>query len=101
MDTPDAMRTRILDKAAENADFRARLMTDPKGAITQELGIQIPDSLSVEIHEESHGEAHLVLPPNSRLSESDMAAVAGGTWTAGKEGWSGSETAPGEPWQRW
>ena len=80
MKTPDAMRTRILSKAAEDADFRARLVSDPKEAIGQELGISMPESLSVEIHEESSGTAHLVLPPDSKLSEGDLQAVAGGRW---------------------
>ena len=38
----------------------------------------MPESLSVEIHEESSGTAHLVLPPDSKLSRNDLRAVAGG-----------------------
>ena len=78
METPKEMRAKIVGKATEDADFRVRLLSDPKGALGQELGVTIPASLSVEVHEESGTTAHLVLPPDSRLSESDLQAVAGG-----------------------
>ena len=41
---------KILDKASEDADFRARLLSDPKGAIGQELGVSIPESMSIDEH---------------------------------------------------
>ena len=78
METAKEMQARIVGKAAEDSDFRARLLSDPKGAIEQELGVTIPASLSVEVHEESDAAAHLVLPPDSNLSEGDLQAVGGG-----------------------
>ena len=78
METAKEMQAKIVGKAAGDSDFRARLLSDPKGAIEQELGVTIPASLSVEVHEESGAAAHLVLPPASKLSESDLQAVAGG-----------------------
>ena len=78
METPSEIRAKIVGKAAEDADFRARLLSDPKAAIEQELGVAIPASLSVEVHEEGDATAHLVLPPDSRLSDGDLQAVAGG-----------------------
>ena len=78
METPNEMRAKIVGKATEDADFRARLLSDPKGAIGQELGVTIPASLSVEVHEESGATAHLVLPPDSKLSEGNLQAVVGG-----------------------
>ena len=80
METPNEMRTKIVDKAAGDAEFRARLLGDPKGALERELGVAIPASLSIEVHEESAATTHLVLPPSSKLSESDLHAVAGGRW---------------------
>ena len=81
MDTPSEMRAKIVGKASEDSDFRARLLSDPKGTIEQELGIAIPASLSIEVHEEGDTTAHLLLPPDSRLNESDLQAVAGGDTT--------------------
>ena len=78
METPNEMRMKIVGKATEDEDFRARLLSDPRGALEQELGVAIPASLSVEVHEESSTAAHLVLPPDSKLSEGDLQAVSGG-----------------------
>ena len=78
METANEMKAKIVDKANQDDEFRARLLSDPKAAIQQELGVAIPASLSVEVHEDSAATAHLVLSPGSRLSEPDMEAVAGG-----------------------
>ena len=78
MDTPNEMRMKIVGKATEDADFRARLLSDPKGAIGQELGVTMPASLSIGVHEESGTTAHLILPPDSKLSDGDLQAVSGG-----------------------
>ena len=72
------MQAKIVGKASADAGFRARLLGDPKGAIAQ-LGITIPASLSVEVHEESATTAHLVLAAAGGLTESELEAVAGGT----------------------
>ena len=79
METPDQMRAKIADKAATDADFRARLVSDPKAAIGAELGATLPAGLTVKVHEEDAATAHLVLPPDSKLGESELQAVAGGT----------------------
>ncbi len=78
METAKEMQAKIVGKAAEDSDFRARLLSDPKGAIEQELGVTIPASLSIEVHEESGATAHLILPPDSKLSEGELQTVAGG-----------------------
>ena len=80
METSNEMRMKIVDKATGDAEFRARLLGDPKGAIKQELGVTIPASLSIKVHEESAETAHLVLPPDSRLSDADLQTAAGGGW---------------------
>ena len=78
METPNEMRMKIVGKATGDSDFRARLLGDPKGTLERELGVAIPASMSIEVHEESGATAHLVLPPDSKLSEGDLQAVAGG-----------------------
>ena len=78
METPNEMRTKIVGRATEDVEFRALLLSDPKAAIEQELGLAIPASVSIEVHEEGDTAAHLVLPPGSRLNEGDLQAVAGG-----------------------
>ncbi len=72
------MKERILSRAAEDSDFRARLIADPKAAISSEVGTTIPDGFDVVVHEDSATTAHLVLPPSPELTEAEMEAVAGG-----------------------
>ncbi len=79
MQTAHEMRTRIIDKAVNDPDYRAKLLDDPNAAVGEELGVSIPDSLSVHVHEEGASDVHLVLPPSSHLSESDLGAVAAGS----------------------
>ena len=78
METPSEMRAKVVGKAAGDAGFRAWLLRDPKAAIGAELGVGVPKSMTIEVHEERADTAHLVLPPSSRLSAADLAAVAGG-----------------------
>ena len=78
METVQEMHAKIVGKAAEDAEFRARLLSDPKGAIGEELGVTIPASMSIAVHENSAETVHLTLPPDSRLSESDLEQASGG-----------------------
>ena len=93
METPQEMRMKIVGKAAEDADFRARLLGDPKGTIHQELNVTVPASLSVEVHEEDGTTAHLVLPPASKLGEGDLQTVAGGR----EDRWIPARSKSGDP----
>ena len=76
MTTATEMRDRILDRAAEDGDFRAHLIADPKVAISSEIGATIPDGFDVAVHEDSATTAHLVLPLSPRLSEGELERVA-------------------------
>ena len=78
MQTNQEMEKTIIDKASEDADFRAQLLSHPKEAIQQAVGVTVPDGFTVRVHEEDSRTAHLVLPPNSKLSSGDLSAVAGG-----------------------
>ena len=68
----------VRNKAVENEEFRARLLTDPKAVMEEELDLSIPDGFTIEVHEDSATTAHLVLPPSAALAEEDMRTVAGG-----------------------
>ena len=80
------MQDRIIAKASADGEFRARLVADPKGAIQEVTGMPIPDAVTVQVHEESATTFHLVLPPDSSLSEQEMAQVLGGTGGDDSEG---------------
>ena len=87
MESAKEVREKIVGKATRDADFRAWLLRDPKAAIGQELGVAIPESMSIEVHEDGGETAHLVLPPDSKLNEHDLGAVSGGySWEDFKRG---------------
>ena len=81
MTTATEVKDRILSKAEEDGDFRARLIADPKAAISAEIGAAIPDGFDVAVHEDSATTAHLVLPPSPALTEAELETVAGGHHT--------------------
>ena len=62
----------IVGKAADDAEFRTRLVADPKAALNEELGISLPDSFAISVHEDNSTHVNLVLPPTDQL---DMAAL--------------------------
>ena len=78
MTTATEMRERILSRAAEDGEFRSRLIADPKAAISDETGATIPDGFDVAVHEDSATTAHLVLPLSPQLTDAELEMVAGG-----------------------
>ena len=78
MTTATELKDRILNRAAEDDEFRARLIADPKAAISSEIGASVPDGFDVAVHEDSATAAHLVLPPSPVLTDAELAHVSGG-----------------------
>ena len=77
------VHTQLRQKAAEDAEFRAQLLTDPKRAIQECLGAAIPEGMEVEVLEEGPSKLYLVLPAAKQdmaLSDEDLDKVAGGVW---------------------
>ena len=76
--THEELRAELIGKAAADDGFRSKLVEDPKATIKDALGIDLPDSVAVEVHEESATAAHLVLPPSPALTEADLEGIAAG-----------------------
>ena len=77
MTTATEMKNAILSRAAEDGDFRAHLIADPKAAIASEMGTAIPEGFDVAVHEDSATTAHLVLPPSPKLTDAELEMVSG------------------------
>ncbi len=73
----------IVEKSALDADFRQRLIADPKATISDELGVTLADSMNIEIHESDMQTVHLALPPATDLSDEQLEAVAAGLCCCG------------------
>ena len=78
MTTATEMKDRILTRAAEDGEFRSRLIADPKAAISAEIGTTIPEGFDIVVHEDGATTTHLVLPPSPALTEAELETVAGG-----------------------
>jgi hypothetical protein len=82
------MERRLIARSLQDDAFRQRLLEDPKAAVEQELGTQLPEDVRVVAVEETSETIYLVLPGTSplgeegdELSDRELEAVAGG-WDA-------------------
>jgi hypothetical protein len=81
----------LVQRSMEDESFRRRLLEDPKGAVEQEFGSRLPESVEVRAVEESAQTIYLVLPSatplgqGEEISDQDLEEVAGGGtgWTLG------------------
>ena len=78
MKSGDEMLKQIVEKSALDADFRQQLIADPKTAIGDELGISIPDTMDIVVHESDMRTVHLALPPDPNITEEQLEAVSAG-----------------------
>lgn len=77
MTTEKEIRDHLIAKASGDERFRQELISDPKGVL-RDIGVSVPDSISLHVHEEKSQAFHLVLPVTDRLSETELEATAGG-----------------------
>ncbi len=70
----------LVARASEDDAFRAQLVADPNSAIKQEFGVEVPNNITVQVHENDGSVLHLALPPspNVELDEERLEAIAAG-----------------------
>ena len=69
---------RLVSRAAEDSDFRERLLRKPKETIEREFGVTLAEDHEIHVHEETYAATHVVLPPRSKLSEAEREAARTG-----------------------
>ena len=74
LDRADALRKR----ADQDAEFRARLIAKPRETVESEFGVTLPEGHEIHVHEETHAETHVVLPPRSKLTEAEREEARAG-----------------------
>lgn len=72
----DQMRQHLTDRAIEDADFRQQLISDPKAVIADEFGVELPESLTIVVHQNDANTFHLSLPAGPKLSEEQLEMIA-------------------------
>ena len=71
------LESHLMARAAEDPDFRERLLENPKRVIETEIGLRFPDGLSVAVHEEKLNQLHVVLRVDL-LTGADLPGAAEG-----------------------
>lgn len=77
MQSAEDLNRKLVNKAVEDSAFRQQLVSDPKNAIQQALGIDLPEGIQVHVHESDMNTIHLSIPPGE-LDEEQLEAVAAG-----------------------
>lgn len=73
----DTLKVKIIQKAWQDPEFKARLLADPRSALQESLGIAIPEGIQLQAVEETPSSYYLVIPPNpADLESSDGASAA-------------------------
>jgi len=87
------MERRLVERSLQDESFRQRLLEDPKAAVEEELGTQLPEDVRVQAVEETADTIYLVLPSASpvgeggELSDRELEAVAGAGWGSVETEW--------------
>jgi hypothetical protein len=78
------LQTRLIDKAMKDTAFRQKLVSAPRTAIEEELGVALPADVDIGVVEETPEKIWLVVPAAipplaaQELSDVELNAVAGG-----------------------
>jgi hypothetical protein len=87
------MERRLVERSLQDDAFRQKLLEDPKAAVEEELGTQLPEDVRVQAVEETADTIYLVLPSASpvgeggELSDRELEAVAGAGWGSVETEW--------------
>jgi hypothetical protein len=74
------LKNQVIQKAWEDPSFKQKLLADPKEALREALGIQVPDNITLKTVEEGSNEFYLVIPPSpsSGVMKTDVTTL--GSW---------------------
>jgi hypothetical protein len=62
--TRSELEAQIVARAWADEGFRERLRADPHAALAEETGVSVPESIEIEVLEETPEKGYLVIPLN-------------------------------------
>lgn len=72
----------VVDRAMTDPEFRARLVEDPKAAVAEVLGVELPEDVTITVVEQRPNEAVIVIPPErvggDPVTDAELSSVSGG-----------------------
>lgn len=77
LQSAEDMRRQVTDRAISDNDFRSLLVSNPRDAISQELGVDLPEDVEIVVHESNANTLHLALPV-TEIGEEQLEAIAAG-----------------------
>jgi Nitrile hydratase, alpha chain len=85
--TRHELEAKLVARAWADEGFRERLRGDPRAAVAEETGVSIPESVEIEVLEETPEKAYLVIPLNRvAISDEQLDVTGGYTVGGGKPG---------------
>ena len=72
------LEAKIVARAWADEGFRERLKADPRTAVAEETGVSVPESMAIEVLEETPERAYIVLPVDRVAISDEQLDVAGG-----------------------
>lgn len=68
----------LAERLGADPAFRDRLVADPRAVVSEVIGIPIPGSVVITLHEESLTDVHLTIPADPSVSDDILEQVSGG-----------------------
>jgi len=84
MSEQNTLQEQITAKAMKEEAFRQRLLSNPKETLERDLGILLPQGVTVQVHEDTPTTINLVLPMRpptgepQELSDAELEQAVGG-----------------------
>jgi Nitrile hydratase, alpha chain len=72
------LEAKLVARAWADESFRERLKADPRAAVSEETGITVPESIAIEVLEETPDKAYLVIRANRVAIPDEELELAGG-----------------------
>ena len=76
-----ALNQQVIARATKDPDYRRQLLADPRAALGQAFGQELPAHVQVKVIEQEPDTIYLLLPreaASQELSEEELDSVAGG-----------------------